>query len=188
MFYAWSKLTILRYRTYPNLFGVSLYQPKNVELHASGRKAFKLSDVVPSHIPDSPYLSQIPCSWGAVYFPRHWREFHNYIALRLSELSQSSALSSSSPFLPLKTIIVPDVRSNRWTKSWKKYFIEFVYLRGYTMLYPSFPDYLSLSTNHHELGVHVTTSVSSRKQEFEVPLMSTQALALPPLLSFPFMA
>ncbi|KAK7460529.1 hypothetical protein VKT23_009250 [Stygiomarasmius scandens] len=214
LFYAWIKLTLLSYgpKYHPSLFGISLYQPKNTELHPDGRKPFDPLTVLPlNHPQNAPYLSQVPCSWGAVYFPRHWREFHDYIVLRLSELAQNSPIPSSTtiglapnpehrPYLPLNTPIVPNIRSNKWSKSWKKYFIELAYLRGYVMLYPNFPDYLrgyvmlypnfpdylSFSTNHHEVGVHVRavmtntsdasdkSSLDARKEEFMVPLFKAE--------------
>ncbi|KIJ65143.1 hypothetical protein HYDPIDRAFT_153126, partial [Hydnomerulius pinastri MD-312] len=86
----------------------------------------------------------IPCSWGALYFPSHWREFHDYLSIRLSQHA-----------FPISTTVVPGVRSNKWTKSWKKYFIELVYLRGYVMLYANYEDFVSFSTNHLEVGSHV---------------------------------
>jgi len=95
--------------------------------------------------PITPYLSQVPCSWGALYFPEHWEEFHSFLAYRLSERS----------IIPLSTPIVPSVRSNLWLSSWKRFFIELVYLRSYVMLYPNFEGFVSLSTNHLEPGAHV---------------------------------
>jgi hypothetical protein len=95
--------------------------------------------------PITPYLSPIPCSWGALYFPEHWEEFHSFLAYRLSE----------RPIIPFSTSIVPSVRSNLWLSSWKRFFIELVYLRGYMMLYPNFEGFVSLSTNHLEPGAHV---------------------------------
>ena len=95
--------------------------------------------------PITPFLSQVPCSWGALYFPEHWEEFHSFLAYRLSEPS----------IIPLSTPIVPSVRSNLWLSSWKRFFIELVYLRGYVMLYPNFEGFVSLSTNHLEPGAHV---------------------------------
>ncbi|KDQ19170.1 hypothetical protein BOTBODRAFT_103262, partial [Botryobasidium botryosum FD-172 SS1] len=113
----------------------------------------------------TPYLSQTPCSWGAVYFPEHWREFHSYLNVRLSEATRD-----------ISDIIVPDLRSNRWAKSWKRFFNELVFLRGYVMLYPNFDDFVSLSTNHFELGSHVQndsrTAFEKKKRQFEVPLMA----------------
>lgn len=175
LFYSWLKFTILYYRYGPEsirkeskrLYGVSLYQPKNIELRPEGRRKFdahKLLDEVglPSTLP---YLSQIPCSWGAVYFPEHWKEFHQFLAIRLSE----AALDLSDP-------IVPNIRSNRWPNSWKRYLIELVYLRGYSMLYPNYADFRSLSTNHLEQGTHVQNEVSAQKRRdlFEVPLLTAE--------------
>ncbi|BGP42826.1 hypothetical protein JCM10449v2_006838 [Rhodotorula kratochvilovae] len=178
LFYGWLKFAILQYRytlagrrASPRMFGVSLYQQKNIELRPEGRQPFdahKLFEGLSLH-PTTPYLSQIPCSWGAAYFPEHWREFHAFLALRLSELA-----------LPISEPLVPAIRSNKWPRSWKKYFIELVYLRGYTMLYPNYPDFESLSTNHLEKGTHVKTARVDEKKKamFEVPLLDRDASLL----------
>ncbi|KAF8216319.1 hypothetical protein K438DRAFT_385306 [Mycena galopus ATCC 62051] len=169
LFYAWIKMGILRYRygrassETARLFGISMYQQKNIELHPDGRKAFDPRKLfAKNHIPDpsTPYLSQIPCSWGAVYFPEHWREFHAYLADRLSETT-----------MEIDQIVVPNVRSNNWTKSWKKYFIEMVHLRGYVMLYPNYEGFVSLSTNHLEIGSHVKDRPKDKQEVFRLPLM-----------------
>ncbi|KAJ7449542.1 hypothetical protein FB451DRAFT_1287240 [Mycena latifolia] len=169
LFYAWIKMGILQYRygegrsQTGQLFGISLYQQKNIELHPEGRKAFDPRRVFANHNvaePSTPYLSQIPCSWGAVYFPEHWREFHDYLATRLSESK-----------MEIERVVVPDVRSNNWTKSWKKYFIEMVYLRGYVMLYPNYAEFTSLSTNHLEVGSHVKERPKEKQEVFRLPLM-----------------
>ncbi|KAJ4473766.1 hypothetical protein J3R30DRAFT_724891 [Lentinula aciculospora] len=168
LFYAWIKMTLLRYRygsnrdKAPHIFGISLYHPKNLELDLIGRRPFNASHILLStgvHA-FTPYLSPIPCSWGAVYFPEHWMEFHDYLALRFSE-----------NVFNLSQTIVPNVRSNQWTRSWKKYFIELVYLRGYVMLYPNFPQQVSLSTNHLEVGSHVKIRSMEKRESFSVPLM-----------------
>ncbi len=124
--------------------------------HFNARVLFQEQNLDPS----TPYLSPVPCSWGAIYFPEHWREFHDYITIRLSALS-----------LDIEQWIVPNVRSNNWTKSWKKYFIELVFLRGYVMLYPSFDNYISLSTNHLEVGSHVKHRTKEKQDMFLLPLM-----------------
>lgn len=175
LFYSWLKYTILHYRygteamrrKSERLYGISLYQPKNIELRPQGRRKFDahklLEEVgIPSTLP---YLSQIPCSWGAAYFPEHWKEFHQFLTIRLSE----AALDLSDP-------IVPNIRSNRWPNSWKRYLIELVYLRGYSMLYPNYADFRSLSTNHLEQGTHVKDESQAQKRRdlFEVPLLSDQ--------------
>lgn len=75
---------------------------------------------------------------------------------------------------------MPNVRSNKWTRSWKKYFIELVYLRGYVMLYPNYKDYVSLSTNHLEIGTHVKKTSHEayikKKNLFLLPLMQQRTL------------
>ncbi|THH32025.1 hypothetical protein EUX98_g2162 [Antrodiella citrinella] len=174
LFYAWVKMSVLKYRRSADrsakLFGISLYQQKNLELRPEGgrhrfspRTTFSSVPGVRAH---TPYLSQIPCSWGAVYFPEHWREFHDYLSVRLS---------GDLPSLGIDTIVAPGVRSNKWTRSWKKYFIEMAYLRGYVMLYPNFRDYVSLSTNHLEVGSHVKDQppevYAQKRRLFLHPLM-----------------
>ncbi|CAG7847817.1 SubName: Full=Uncharacterized protein {ECO:0000313/EMBL:CCA77893.1} [Serendipita indica DSM 11827] len=195
LYFAWIKMSLLRYRygseaeTRPSLYGISLYSPKNIELRPKGRipwsaqSLFREEDLA---LPQSPYLSSTPCSWGAVYFPEVWREFHDYLVLRLSE-----------QFVPLDAIIVPNIRSNRWKKSWKRFFIEMVWIRGLVMLYPNYDDFVSFSTNHLEIGSHVAdASAKARKKAlFVVPLMSLEegrtlleqlpSHELPPLDSLP---
>ncbi|KAG1728054.1 uncharacterized protein EDB91DRAFT_1228589 [Suillus paluster] len=175
LFFAWIKMTVLRYR---------LYQQKMIELRPEGRRFFDAmalftTNDIPN--PDTPYLSQIPCSWGAVYFPEHWREFHDYLSIRLSEYS-----------MKIHENVVPDIRSNKWVKSWKKYFIELVYLRGYVMLYPNYANFTSLSTNHLEVGSHVKDQPEDeylrKKALFMLPLMSlpnASGLSSPGLLDLP---
>ncbi|KAG2068755.1 hypothetical protein BDR04DRAFT_1023666 [Suillus decipiens] len=181
LFFAWIKMTVLRYRyggpenISPSVFGISLYQQKMVELRPEGRRFFDAralfaSDGIPN--PSTPYLSQIPCSWGAVYFPEHWREFHDYLSIRLSEYS-----------MKIDENVVPDIRSNKWVKSWKKYFIELVYLRGYVMLYPNYANFTSLSINHLEIGSHVKDQPEAeylrKKALFMLPLMPLTNASVP---------
>ncbi|KAI0091682.1 hypothetical protein BDY19DRAFT_885436 [Irpex rosettiformis] len=182
LFYAWAKMSLLMYRygrpedRSPQLFGISLYQQRNLELRPEGRHPFnaqKLFSALHHPHPHIPYLSQIPCSWGAVYFPEHWREFHDYLAIRLSQ---------TQPDLPIDRIVAPGLRSNKWTRSWKKYFIELVYLRGYVMLYPNFKDYLSFSTNHLEVGSHVR-EMSAKAYERKKKLYLLPLMERPPQLS-----
>ncbi|KAG5643101.1 hypothetical protein DXG03_001565 [Asterophora parasitica] len=174
LFYAWAKMSILRYRygdrsnRSPRIFGISLYQQKNVELPPQGRRLFNARDLFAASglpHPTTPYLSPIPCSWGAIYFPEHWREFHAYLSLRLPIGGKSEHAVMYDQH------IVPNVRSNKWTRSWKKYFIELAYLRGYVMLYPNYPEFVSLSTNHLEVGSHVKVRTKEKQKLFVVPLM-----------------
>lgn len=82
------------------------------------------------------FYFQLPCSWGALYFPWKWREFLNYYHKHRG------------------FEIVPKTSVNRWKQSWKKYYIEMMVLKGYVMLYPSLPRQESLVVHHREEGEH----------------------------------
>ncbi|CAG8586915.1 11235_t:CDS:2 [Racocetra persica] len=173
-YYIWTKYNILKYRysTDRNLsgrmFGISLYDTKLSELHLPGRRPFNPALVLRGTIypNQSPYLSQVPCSWGAIYFPEVWREFRIYQNARLNDVDG----------LKLQNITVPGSRSNRWKNSWKRFFIELAYLRGYVMLYPNYKDSISFSTNHAEIGVHNHLREGKRRDVFELPLMKEDIL------------
>jgi hypothetical protein len=146
LYYIWAKYAILRYRYHTenktkhqsHLFGISLYAPRMLETDPSGRKLFNPKRELGKD--DQPYVMQWPSYAGAVYFPEHWREFHDYITGRHADVNG----------FEMQDVIVPDLRSNEWAKSWRRYFEELVYLRSYVMLYPNFNG-KSLSTLHLEL-------------------------------------
>ncbi|CAG8530338.1 16815_t:CDS:2 [Cetraspora pellucida] len=167
-FYIWTKYSILKYKYGPKrslsgrIFGVSFYNTKVNELHFKGRRPFdpRLALEGTDYPSQTPYLSQVPCSWGAVFFPEIWREFHHYLTARLKDRDGPK----------LQNITVPECRSNRWSRSWKRFLIELVYLRGYVMLYPNYDNFTSFSTNHAERGTHVHSKNSPIV--FGLPLMS----------------
>lgn len=176
-FYIWTKYSILKYRygyqdaidKHKKIYGISLYSPRNLELLPAGRVPFSPEPVLEKggYNKRTPYVTPIPCSWGAVYFPEHWREFHNYLTNRLDDNGFEKKMYN---------ITVPKSRSERWKKSWKKYFIELVYLRGYVMVYPNFEAFESFSTNHLEYGTHVKKNKKDSRAQakidaFRVPLM-----------------
>lgn len=154
-FYAWAKWAVLMYRYGPdaqkepakNILGISLIQQMTSELdRATGRIMWSAGQEIRKlggkYEETSPYLSQVPSSWGAVYFPEHWREFHDYIQVRDGE-----------EIVPKNTkIVAPSLVSDSWGGSWKRFLIELIFLRGYSMLYPNYAEWASLSTNHVELG------------------------------------
>ena len=84
------------------------------------------------------FLQQLPCSWGSLYFPQPWLEFHQYMQQRLYE----GALA----------VQIPGSAVNGWSVSWKKFMMEMMHLRGYVVLYPNFYNQSSFSTNHLEVG------------------------------------
>ncbi|CAO3670116.1 unnamed protein product [Rhizopus stolonifer] len=130
-FYIWAKYAALRYRrSSQRLFGISLYRPELIETDPEGRRLF-------TERPSSTFLMQWPAYSGALFFPEHWREFHDYLTTRLADREGFG----------MQEVNVPKSRSNEWKLSWRRYFEELVYLRSYVMLYPP----VSLSTRHVEL-------------------------------------
>lgn len=143
-FYIWLKYNVLKYRyqqqTSSLLFGISLYSPRIIDTDPSGRQ---LLIPVKEH---SPYLMQAPCSFGgALYFPEHWREFHDYITARLTD--QATVKRGSGNLHLFKDSLLIVSKSNKWSSSWRKYFDEMIYMRGYVMLYPSFGSSYSTITS-----------------------------------------
>lgn len=140
----------------PKLLGLSLYRPIHDEL--SGRDVRKPTN------DGSPFILQQPCSWGAVFFPKPWREFRRWYDAHRSEPAELVD--------PLKPGVRPS--SNTWDSgsSWKKYLIKVMYHEGWFMVYPNFGASSVLSTNHLLAGVHPTPP----KDLFELPLVPSWPL------------
>ncbi|KAI9484725.1 hypothetical protein BDB00DRAFT_774372 [Zychaea mexicana] len=172
MFYVWTKYAILRYRYGHDLpddakamFGISLYSPHMLESDPNGRRLFEPSSALVSNEYDagSPYLMQASNSFGgAVYFPEHWREFHDFITARVTDINKKQ----------LQNVTVPNARSSQWVNSWKRFMDELIFMRAYVMLYPNFENYVSLSTSHLELGSHVMGDYSQAAALLRVPLLT----------------
>ena len=201
LYFLWAKMALIKYRYMASdpgvasrLFGISLYTPRVQELNVPRVKIdpFKLKGEF--HIDDNPLISenegppflwQLPCSWGAVFFPDKWREFNSYLRARLlntthlmPDLVPRNIMNRYPDFPSGKfEVIIPESRSNVWKESWKKYMIELIVLRGYLMLYPNYWNQTSFSTNHLEPGIHIRPNSKVRKRidEFRVPLMRTFA-------------
>lgn len=159
-FYVWLKYALLKYRYATRkreLYGISLYSPRVAE---AGLERQILTPPVAS----TPYLMQAPCTLGgAVYFPEHWREFHDYMTARLADALKYG----------LQRVQVPGARSMSWTYAWRRYLDEWVYLRGAVMLYPNFDSrHSSLSTPHRVLLGTADPDVSAAvRQLYQVPLL-----------------
>jgi hypothetical protein len=53
-----------------------------------------------------------------------------------------------------------------------------VFLRGYVSLYPNYAHFVSLSTNHLEVGEHVPANINQEKQkQYFLPLMEETAIS-----------
>ena len=123
------------------------------------------------------FLQQLPCSWGALFFPQPWHAFHSYMRRRMLDeapaviipksgepsarclRTEDDASACTSTFfrwiriLTLTlTLTLTSAATNGWKTSWKKFLIELSYLEGYVVLYPNFPNQSSFSTNHLEPG------------------------------------
>jgi len=174
-YYLWIKYALLSYHydplvTLPELSSISLYTPKLVEV-VKERPRWNPHEYFAKIHPNTPYLHQLPCSWGAVFFPKQWREFYTYMNQRFTEDAKSNPVQ------------IPKSRTNGWQASWKKFLIDMMYLRGYVTLYPNFPSQASFSTNHMEPGAHISAKdnvVRHDKSDFEVPLMEVDFTKLLP--------
>jgi hypothetical protein len=147
----------------PELNAIALYTPRIIEV-VKERPRWDASGAFAAVHPRTPYLHQLPCSWGALFFPKHWREFYAYMGQRYAADARNSSVR------------IPRSRTNSWQGSWKKFLIDMMYLRGYVTLYPNFgPGQPSLSTNHVEPGAHVDSAHNAlphRAQDYEVPLLT----------------
>ncbi|KAK6926781.1 hypothetical protein RJ641_008500 [Dillenia turbinata] len=165
-YYLWIKYVLLAYHydpqvSLPELSSISLYTPRIIEV-VKERPKWNPTEFFKHIHPHTPYLHQLPCSWGAVFFPKHWREFYVYMHMRFTEDAKKNPVQ------------IPKSRTNGWQASWKKFLIDMMYLRGYVSLYPNFPNQASFSTNHMEPGAHISAKdniVKHDKTDFEVPLL-----------------
>ncbi|KAJ7001977.1 hypothetical protein NC653_012142 [Populus alba x Populus x berolinensis] len=165
-YYLWMKYALLAYHydpqvSLPELSSISLYTPRLVEV-VKERPKWNATEFFKGIHPNTPYLHQLPCSWGAMFFPKQWREFYVYMNMRFTEDAKANPVQ------------IPKSRTNGWQASWKKFLIDMMYLRGYVSLYPNFPNQASFSTNHMEPGTHISAKdnvVKHDKTDFEVPLL-----------------
>ncbi|THG14198.1 uncharacterized protein LOC114273047 [Camellia sinensis] len=174
-YYLWIKYALLAYHydpqvSLPELSSISLYTPRLVEV-VKERPKWNATEFFKQIHPNTPYLHQLPCSWGAVFFPKQWKEFYVYMNMRFTEDAKKNPVQ------------IPKSRTNGWQASWKKFLIDMMYLRGYVSLYPNFPGQASFSTNHMEPGAHISAkdnAVKHDKRDFEVPLLKEDFRGLLP--------
>jgi hypothetical protein len=179
-YYLWVKYALLAYHydpavSLPELSSISLYTPRLVEV-TKERPRWNATEFFARIHPNTPYLHQLPCSWGAVFFPKHWREFYAYMAARFTEDAKQNPVQ------------IPRSRTNGWQASWKKFLIDMMYLRGYVSLYPNFPNQTSFSTNHMEPGAHISAKdnkLKHNRMDFEVPLVDADFSMLLPAGKMP---
>eukprot|EP00520_Triparma_pacifica_P000834 CAMPEP_0118637144 /NCGR_PEP_ID=MMETSP0785-20121206/2998_1 /TAXON_ID=91992 /ORGANISM="Bolidomonas pacifica, Strain CCMP 1866" /LENGTH=908 /DNA_ID=CAMNT_0006528315 /DNA_START=219 /DNA_END=2942 /DNA_ORIENTATION=- len=157
------------------IIGISLYNPRTIEVIASRGKFVRFDSTA---ITEQPlYAHQVPCSWGALWFPEPWKDFLSYLTERL--------VSDPHGRNPMT---LPGSNTMRWKLSWKKFMIEMMYIRDWYVVYPSFKDQTSFATNHVEIGEHIKDKRSQKRftPGFTVPLFDEETFhALSPLSSLP---
>lgn len=158
------------------MMGCSLYTPRVNEIgpapNAWSPPTWHVSKVIYSKY--RLFYFQLPCSWGAVYHSKYWRRFLQYFKLR-QQIDQTLQLTSK------KFPETPNSRSNEWFSSWKRILIELMLFEGWYLLYPSFPNQISFSTNYFERGIHsvpegrkpeIPDELKRGDRRFTVPLWS----------------
>ena len=161
LWYEWASAAIEKYRIRSkflkfsgSIAGISLYTNRLLET-VWPYQIRHIRDITNS----TAVLYQLPCSWGGIYFPEHWKMFREYALLR------SNAV---------KNVLLEHSTTNGWEKSWVKYMHELLYLQSWTLLYPNFPDEMSFATNHIEPGVHIDKKRSVKDREkYTVPLLDS---------------
>lgn len=88
------------------LAGISLNTPRFNEVNIPHRYFYPDKVIGPAEVL---YVHQVPCSWGALYFPWEWRSFRMYYTWRKNEKDFDEELS---------TITFGYV--NLWRRSWKR--------------------------------------------------------------------
>ena len=93
------------------------------------------------------YLSTVPGSWGAAYWSDKWNEFTEFVDVRVKppyydvqaeQLEPGQKYNYDELRLTPKELFIPDARSNVWPKSWKRFMVDFMYVRGQVMVSFSF--------------------------------------------------
>ncbi|KXS13682.1 hypothetical protein M427DRAFT_146489 [Gonapodya prolifera JEL478] len=142
------------------LMGCSLYTPRVDELNTTTDPQHPKPWTPPTVLPQSDtsevhgydsatFYFQLPCSWGAVWQGSLWARFRQYASQR-DRIADTLGLENVEKSLRH----MPDLRSRTWRNSWKRIMNEFMFMQGMYMVYVSFPNETSFSTNHYEEGVH----------------------------------
>lgn len=147
-----------KYSIYNNttnsLYGISLEEPPSF---LNGTKPFSIP------LGESPFLYPVPNSRAALYFPKHWSEFHSFFSKTLQFPIPDTTTANNTG--PISLTISKEV-----AESWSAPFISLIRARGYAMLYPSFPRH-TLAIFHNELSPYTRS-----EYDFEKTLMDKHNL------------
>lgn len=105
LFYKYAVYCLLNYMNRPFIAGCSLYTPRINEISPTNDPQNPPRISFSNETSSSLFLLQVPCSWGSVMDPRHWKAFTAYYY--------------ESQDLPFERNI-PNSRSNLWERSWKR--------------------------------------------------------------------
>ncbi|PVI03600.1 hypothetical protein DM02DRAFT_240098 [Periconia macrospinosa] len=89
--------------------------------------------------PSVPFLWEAPNSHATLFFGDKWAEFHSFVSNRVAKHLQT-------PKTPAQKKVVSET-----LPSWTEYMLEFMRVRGYTLIYPGAKATETLVTVHNEL-------------------------------------
>lgn len=115
-----------------------------------------------------PFLWQAPNSNAALYFGDKWIELHSFFTTRISASQVTGA-----PLPPR-----PKIVSSKYP-AWMEYMLEFMRIKGYTLLYPFFASSDSIVTVHNELYQPPEEFDSSASSSADTTSLSTASIEDP---------
>lgn len=130
-FYLYAKACVEKYHDNDDIAGISLYSHTHTFTYMPFSPMINQYDV---------YFRQEASSWGEVWMKKQWIVFYDWYR------NNNGAIGFSSEF--------PITISMWGDKSWLKYHIKYCIVRNKYFVYP----YVSLSTNHGDIGVHTSSS------------------------------
>ena len=157
-----------------NVVGVALYRQALDEINYpfkmwNGRK-----------YASSPlFLHSVPCSWGSAIFGWHWKDYYKFFYARtqLPFYNFTEELGDLGSGFTKKNIgnaalYLPSCRCNTWAESWKRFFIDFMYGRGLTMIFPNEENLKGFSTTHAATGAHTGVYKTTKRNPRNTPLFN----------------
>jgi len=163
-----------------NVVGFSLSPQRLDELSYPFRKWLPSDHISTEH---TVYASAVPSSWAPIYIGEKWEAFLNFTLCR-ANYPFYNLTDEHNHILGEKlgdaNLYVPNVRSNSWARSWKRFMVDFMYGRGYVMIYPNLPLGAGWATTKHLFGEHVAVE-HVHKDPRVAPLERRRQIAeLPP--------
>ena len=156
-YFLYTKKVLEKFSSVKYISGISLNTPRFDEVNVE-------HSIWPP--PDMKFNSNIfflqqPSSWGALFFPEHWKKFVEYFKFKYSTKNAD--------------VVIPNSPINNWHSSWKKYYMEYMFINLVLFIFPIFKNEACFSIHHSETGVHHSKSLSYDfyKNEF-VPYLKSK--------------